>query len=134
MTSQDNNVYNLSDSRRSGKSKKRRVIRPGMKCLIGLAFFMLAYMMLSFGTNFNRLHSMQQDVEKIQSQIDELQKKNSDLRQQLKMAQSDAFVEKIAREELNLIKPGETRIVPVQTDSQKNGGQAEKKNTNSSDD
>ena len=93
MTSQDNNVYNLSDSGRSGKSKKRRVIRPGMKLLTALAAFMLLYMLFSFGANFNRLHSMQQDVEKIQSQIDELQKKNNDLRQQLKMAQSDVFWE-----------------------------------------
>lgn len=125
MTSRENNVYKFSDPRRTEKVKRRRVFRPGLKCLTALAFFMLFYMVFSFGTNFNRLHSMQQDVEKIESQIDDLQKKNNELRQQLKMAQSDAFVEKIAREELNLVKPGETRIVPVQTNTQKPAGQSD---------
>ncbi|KJS15069.1 MAG: hypothetical protein VR69_15160 [Peptococcaceae bacterium BRH_c4b] len=123
MTSRKNNIYEFSDPRRTDRVKKRRVFRPGIKCMIALAFFMLFYMIFSFGTNFNRLHTMQQDVEKIESQINDLQKKNNELRQQLKMAQSDAFVEKIAREELNLIKPGETRIVPVQTKPQKPAGQ-----------
>lgn len=101
------------------RDKKRRVFKPGMKCVTLLAVCMFSYLVISFGTNFNRLHTMQQDVEKIQTQVRELQQKNEQLKEQLKMAQTDSFVEKVAREELNLVKPGESRIVPVQPQPQK---------------
>lgn len=110
---------NLKENKQPYKVKKRRVFKPGMKCLTFLAICMFSYLVISFGTNFNRLHTMQQDVEKIHSQVKELQEKNEQLREQLKMAQSDSFVEKVAREELNLVKPGESRIVPAQPQQQK---------------
>lgn len=116
MTSSSSGKPN--ESKQNVVKKKRRVFRPGMKCVAVLGMVMLFYLVISFGTNFNRLHTMQQDVEKIEAQVKELQKKNEQLKEQLKMAQTDSYVEKVAREELNLVKPGESRIVPVQKNSQ----------------
>ncbi len=118
MVSQGNNIYDFFDAKSPGKAKKRKVFKHGIKLMICLALFLFMYLIISFGTNFGRLYVMQQDVEKIQAQVNELQQKNDELKQELKMAQSDAYVEKMAREKLNLVKPGESRIVPVEGNEQ----------------
>ncbi len=134
MASRENNIYKFSDPKRPERPTRRRVFRPSIKFVTALALFMLVYLIFSFGTHFNKLYAMQQDVEKIQVQIKDLEKKNSELRQQLKMAQSDAYVEKVAREELNLAKPGESRIIPVQSNKKSAESPNEKTKTGSAGD
>jgi cell division protein FtsB len=56
---------------------------------------------------------MQRDVRSIQQQVQEMQQKNAVLRDELRLAQSDAYIEKTAREKIGLVKPGETRVVTV---------------------
>jgi cell division protein FtsB len=42
-----------------------------------------------------------------------MQQNNAVLREEVRLAQSDAYIEKIAREKIGLVKPGETRVVTV---------------------
>lgn len=56
---------------------------------------------------------MQRDVGNIQLQVQELRDKNATLQDELRMVQSDAYIEKTAREKMGLVKPGETRVVAV---------------------
>ncbi|MDD4335317.1 MAG: septum formation initiator family protein [Desulfotomaculaceae bacterium] len=83
--------------------------------------FLLVYLVVSFCSQFSKLSSMQRDVRNIQQQVQEMQQKNVTLREDLRLAQSDAYIEKTAREKIGLMKPGETRIVTVVqgNDSQK---------------
>lgn len=74
---------------------------------------LLVYLVISFCSQFSKLSSMQRDVRNIQQQVQEMQQKNAALREELRLAQSDAYIEKTAREKIGLIKPGETRIVTV---------------------
>lgn len=74
---------------------------------------LLGYLAVSFGTQFSKLSNMQRDVLSIQLEVKDLQQRNTALRQELQEVQSDAYVEKTAREKLGLIKPGETRVVTV---------------------
>lgn len=74
---------------------------------------LLMYVVFAFGSQFNRLYTMQQDIRQMQAEVKELRERNADLREQVKMLQSDAYVESIARERLGLVKPGESRILPV---------------------
>lgn len=78
-----------------------------------VAVLLLGYLVVSFGSQFSRLSSMQKDVRSIQQQVQELQQRNTALREELHLVQSDAYIEKTAREKLGLVKPGETRVVPV---------------------
>jgi len=75
---------------------------------------LLAYLSFSFSTQFNRLSNMQRDVQSIQQEVQELKEKNTNLRQELQAVQSDAYIEKTAREKLGLVKPGETRVLTVE--------------------
>ncbi|HKL12306.1 MAG TPA: septum formation initiator family protein [Halanaerobiales bacterium] len=61
----------------------------------------------------DRLNSLQQQV---QSQIDE----NKELKEEIERVKSPAYVEKIAREELGLVKPGEILLIPVEEEKDRN--------------
>lgn len=74
---------------------------------------LLVYLVISFCTQFSKLSVMQRDVQNIQLQVQEMQQKNAALRDELRLAQSDAYIEKVAREKIGLVKQGETRIVTV---------------------
>jgi cell division protein FtsB len=73
----------------------------------------LVYLVISFCSQFSKLSVMQRDVRDIQQQVQEMQQKNAALREDLRLAQSDAYIEKMAREKIGLVKAGETRIVTV---------------------
>ncbi|MHB8158251.1 MAG: FtsB family cell division protein [Desulfocucumaceae bacterium] len=92
---------------------KKRVFKPGKKLPAIIAVFLLFYLLMSFFTHFNRLYVLQNDIKDIEQQLGELKLKNEDLRKQIKQVQSDAYVEQMAREKLGLVKPGESRIIPV---------------------
>ncbi|MCL6560745.1 MAG: septum formation initiator family protein [Firmicutes bacterium] len=74
---------------------------------------LLGYLAITFGSQLTRLSSMNRDVQNIKQQVQELQQKNAALREELRLVQSDAYVEKTAREKLGLVKQGETRVVAV---------------------
>lgn len=98
--------HQASTGRRRLRFNKNRL--PGL-----LVVVLLCYLILSFFSQFHRLDAMQQDLKQLQAQLADLQKKNAELKQQLKTVQSDEYIEQVARERLGLVKPGEARIVPV---------------------
>jgi len=61
---------------------------------------------------------MQDDMKEVQKKVDELQEKNTQMRKQLKLVQSDQYIEQMAREKLGLVKSGESRIITTQSDNQ----------------
>lgn len=100
-------------------AQKRRVFRLTKSKLPFFVFLiMLFYLTVSFTLQFNRLSVLRQEVRQVQEQVVELRSKNAELKEQLKRAQSDAYLEQTAREKLGLIKPGEARVVPVEANRQ----------------
>lgn len=96
------------------RAKRRRSFKSSRSKLPALvAVLLLGYLVVSFGSQFSRLSNMQKDVRNIQQQVQDLQQKNAALREELHLVQSNAYIEKTAREKLGLVKPGETRVVPV---------------------
>lgn len=74
---------------------------------------LLVYLGFSLVSQMNRLWAMQQSVVEMQARVEDLQSKNEGLWERLRVLQSDAYIEQTARERLGLVKPGETRVVPV---------------------
>ncbi|RYD03674.1 hypothetical protein N752_18165 [Desulforamulus aquiferis] len=89
----------------------------GFRLVIVFLIAMVAYIAFSISSQIGRLQAMQNNVETIQSQVEELKHKNAALREELKRIKSDSYVEQVAREQLGLVKPGETLIVPTQDPS-----------------
>ena len=59
---------------------------------------------------YQRRRELSMQVESLQKKIEELKNKNGGLKEGLAKADDDAYIEKIAREELDLQKPGEKVI------------------------
>ncbi len=94
-------------------SRKKKFNPTKSKLPVIVLILLLVYVTFSFSTRFNTLHAMQQDVQEMQQQVEVLTQKNARLYDQLERAQSDAYVEEVAREKLGLVKKGEKRIMPV---------------------
>lgn len=104
---------------RENNSEKNKPPRQrfGMKLVLVFFIAMVAYITFSISSQIGRLQAMQNNVETIQSQVEELKHKNAALREELKRIKTDSYVEQVAREQLGLVKPGETLIVPAQSPS-----------------
>lgn len=96
------------------RQKRRRTFQLSRSRLpllvVGL---LLLYVSISLGSRFDSLNTMQRDLQAIQTEVEELRAVNRDLSKELELLRSDAYVEQVAREKLGLVKPGETRIVPM---------------------
>lgn len=96
------------------RTRRRRAFSLSRSRLpVVVAVLLVGYLALSLGSQFNRLSTMQKDIVGIEQEVQELKQRNTTLREELRLVQSEAFVEKTAREKLGLVKPGETRVVPV---------------------
>lgn len=98
-------------TRRVKRKKSFSLSRSRLPLMV--AVLLMGYLAVSFSSQFGKLSSMQREISSIEQQVQELKEKNASLRQELQLVQSDAFIEKTAREKLGLVKPGETRVVPV---------------------
>jgi len=64
-----------------------------------------------------RMVALTQERARVQAQLDELEKRRSELENELLMVNSDEYVEQQARSQLHMIKPGEVLyIVPSSTE------------------
>ncbi|MTI83314.1 MAG: septum formation initiator family protein [Firmicutes bacterium] len=98
-------------------SRKKKFNPTKSKLPVIVLILLLVYVTFSFSTRFNTLYAMQQDVQEMQQQVEVLTQKNAQLYDQLERAQSDAYVEEVAREKLGLVKEGEKRIMPIRDPS-----------------
>ncbi|HEX3032620.1 MAG TPA: septum formation initiator family protein [Bacillota bacterium] len=89
--------------------RKRLVLTIAM--VYGLA------VIFSFGHQFFQMQEIQRDMENVQSQIQDMQQRNRELRQEVGRLNTDSYVERIAREKLGLVKPGETVLLQAQVNS-----------------
>lgn len=100
---------------KKAKSKRKRLqYNPSKNKLpLLLVIVFLGFLIFSYGGHLNQLYTMEQELDKIQAQVEELRKKNIELREQLERVKSKDYVERVAREKLGLIHEGEILVVPV---------------------
>lgn len=87
--------------------RKRKRIRWAV-VLIG---FCLLYVMYSFADQALQLSKLRREVSDLRAREATLKSDNERLNQEQQLLQTDAYVEKVAREELGLVKPGETPYI-----------------------
>ena len=76
-----------------------------------LAVPVLVYLSVASVTKAFQTYQLQAEERRLRQEIARLEVQNRELQKQIDYLKSDAYVEKIAREQLNLIKPGETAVV-----------------------
>lgn len=94
------------------KTKRRFTPRK----LTGFVFFgLLAYMVFSFSQGFYQAYQLKQEIRVLEAELTEVQAKNNRLAEEFAYSQTPEAIEKIAREKLGLIKPGEMVIMRART-------------------
>lgn len=78
-----------------------------------LAGVLVVFLMLPVAPRVKMLWDLNQRIERLENQKDQLEQHRNELEQELKQVNSPAMVEKIAREQLGMVKKGETRVVEV---------------------
>ena len=110
------------------KKQKRNPFK-NMLLTAGALLLFLAIVLLVVA-NIKIYQKRKQFVEQIaglQNRVEELQSRNQELEEGIEKTGDDAYVEKVAREELNMQQPGEKVVSFVKEESQEVENQEEKK-------
>lgn len=94
---------------KTGQSRKRWRVTPRFWTLL-VAVFVL-YMTVSYATGFIQIWRVKNEIARVRAQIEAIEAHNQALREELAYLQSDEYIEKVAREELGLVMPGETAVI-----------------------
>lgn len=100
-----------STERAAKKKRAFSLSRSKLPALIVL--LLLVYLAVIFSSQFNSIASMKREVISIEQEISDMKKRNEFLHSELRNIKSDAQIEKAAREQLGLVKSGETRVIIV---------------------
>lgn len=76
---------------------------------------MVVYFLASGAANLVRSHQLTQEESSLQSEIDGLESRYERLLALEQYMESDEYIEAIAREQLGLVKPGETAFIAIPT-------------------
>lgn len=69
------------------------------------------YVFFAYWVGYAKIRSLRQQIAEVEHQIQAMQMRNQQLRDEIERVQSDAYTERVAREKLGLVKPGETPFV-----------------------
>ncbi len=100
------------------RRRKRWKLTPRFWILVGAAFFL--YMSISYVTGYVQIWQIRREIRQIEEEISRAELRNDQLREELIYLRSDEYVERIAREELGLVRPGETAVIIATPDDNAN--------------
>ena len=89
-------------------SKRLKII------LVLVLVFIIGSVVYNFYTNYRRIKELETKIEKLDKKIDRTQKENEKLKTRLQQVNDLEYIEKVAREKLGLVKPGEKLLIPVE--------------------
>lgn len=91
------------------RRKTRKRITPRFFAFVACAA--LIFLVVSYAVAFWRIRQVEQKILTVKSQIEAAKARNDQLRAELEKVTGDDYVEEVAREQLGLVKPGETAWV-----------------------
>lgn len=105
------NKYQQIDTQIGGnKMTKRRKKRIRWSRL--LVLLMLGYFLYMYAGQEQQMRLLDNEIGAAQAHIETLKSQNEAYQRERDLLQTDSYVEKVAREELGLVKPGETPYIP----------------------
>ncbi|HOB08269.1 MAG: septum formation initiator family protein [Limnochordia bacterium] len=89
------------------KRRRRKRIKLGTVLLVCF----LIWLGYTFGKGFVRHYHLKQKIARLRHEIQAFELRNAEIRRQIEHYRSYEYIERVAREELGLVKPGETRFI-----------------------
>ncbi len=87
----------------------KRIFVPFLSFLILLFIFIVVFL---FSTRYIKVVKAKDRLIKIQQKIEEIKVENKKLKEEVRLLNDPSYIEKVAREELGLAKPGEILFLP----------------------
>lgn len=108
VQNKDKVVKFFTASKKAKKTTRRkfRLNGPAVALLLVLGF-----VFYSFGGQMIELYTVRHEAQKVRDQIENLQRKNVELKKKVEYLESDTYIERMAREKLSLVRPGEKIIL-----------------------
>ncbi|MEL7566729.1 MAG: septum formation initiator family protein [Dehalobacterium sp.] len=94
------------------KNKNKAKVKYRVKKRFFLLFVIFSYVAVCFGQQFYRMNNIDKEIDNYLHQKNGLIKEQEDLKAEIALLENESYIERIAREDLGLIKPGETLLVP----------------------
>lgn len=66
--------------------------------------------------NFMQINELEKNINETEAKIEDTEKSNLKLERELRLVDNPDYIERLAREKLGLVKPGEELIIPVEDD------------------
>lgn len=101
----------LATMRARSRSRPARRVPRGLIVLSSL--LVVAAGGYVFGANFLELYALNREAARLGTLKRNLQEQNAVLREEMKLLQTPGYIEKLAREQLGLVRPGEVAILIV---------------------
>lgn len=101
------------ENREIAESKERREKARRMLIVKIVIVVFLLFSLFRFYDNHRKLAMMQQKIDDLRTGMEDLKAENTKLDKMLHQMDSGDYIERIAREELGMVKKGEILIVPV---------------------
>ncbi len=112
--------------------KKKRKTGPFNKFLLIVGAisisFLFVFLVVSNVKVYKKKQQLNAHVEDLKNKIENIQKQNDGLREGILKTDDPAYIEKVAREELDLQKPGEKVISFIKTENNKSQNNSQQKN------
>jgi len=102
----------MSTAEARTRTRKRIKLRPRFFIIVTL-LFLAFYTLYGYVSGFARMRALRLEIEAVRREIAELEMLNVQLEEQLAYFDSDEVIERIAREQLRLVAPGETPVIVI---------------------
>lgn len=86
----------------------------GFKVIFIIIFIFLFY---KFYINYRQIQDLENRIVKLEDSINLAKEEKNKLKTELENINNPKYIEKIAREELGLVKPGELLLIPVEEEN-----------------
>ena|SRR6056297_1256730 len=90
------------------------------KAMVYLLIIVIVIFAFKLMMNIRKVNQMEDRLNSLQQQVQNQIEENKELKEEIERVRSPEYVEKVAREELGLVKPGEILLIPVEEEQDNN--------------
>lgn len=115
----------VAKNRKKKKSSVKSIIGYSVIALVFL--FVISFLLITNWKMYKKRDGLAERVQELKAQVDTLKKKNESLKEESSAIGTEEHLEKVAREQLDMKKPGEEVVVVQEEEGEQKPEQEQKK-------